>query len=82
MKFEEEWEPDNELESTLHASKDCLQSPLLCFSRINNESDLDSEDNVDFQAVINEKSPTNCPFSDYEAVELEEGEAKPSREKG
>ena len=34
---------------------------------------MDSDDNVDFEAVIDEKSPINCPFIDYEAVESEDG---------
>ena len=41
--------------------------------RIIKQSDLDSDDNVDFEAVIDEESPINCPFIDYEAVESEDG---------
>ena len=61
------------------------------FNRIINESDLDSEDNVDFEAVIDDESPINCPFIDYEAVESGDGreitdsaeeEATPPRKRG
>ena len=81
--FGEEWETDNESNSTLPASTESWQPPDPAlesweppdpgFNRIINESDLDSDDNVDFEAVIDEESPINCPFIDYEAVESEDG---------
>ena len=52
---------------------------------------MDSDDNFDFEAVIEEESPINCPFIDYEAVESEDGreitdskeeEAIPARKRG
>ena len=79
----EEWETDNESNSTLPASTESWQPPEPVlesweppdpgFNRIINESDLDSEDKVNFGAVIDQESPINCPFMDYEAVESEEG---------
>ena len=94
-------DPDNESDSTLPASTESWQPPDPAlesweppdpgFNRIINESDLDSDDNVDFEAVIDEESPINCPFIDYEAVESEDGreitdseeeEAIPPRERG
>ena len=99
--FGEEWETDNESDSTLPASTESWQPPDPAlesweppdpgFNRIINESDLDSDDNVDFEAVIDEESPINCSFIDYEAVESEDGreitdkeeeEAIPPRKRG
>ena len=99
--FGEEWETDNESDSTLPASTESWQPPDPALesweppdpglNRIINESDLDSDDNVDFEAVIDEESPINCPFIDYEAVESEDGreitdseeeEAIPPRKRG
>ena len=79
----EEWETDNESDSTLPASNESWQPPvpaLECwvpldpgFNSIINESVLDSEGNVNSEAVIDKESPINCPFIDYEAVESEDG---------
>ena len=81
--FAEEWESDNESDSTLPASTEIWQphDPVLEsweppdpeFNRIINESDLNSDDNGDFEAVIDEESLIICPFLDYEAVESEDG---------
>ena len=43
------------------------------FNRILDESNLASDDNVDFEAVIEEESPITCPFIDFEAAESEDG---------
>ena len=66
--FAEEWESDNESDSTLAASSKSWQSPDSVlesweptdpgFNRIINELDLDSDDNVDFEAVIDKESPS------------------------
>ena len=99
--FAEEWETDNESDSMLPASTESWQPldpvfeswepPDPGFNRIINESDLDSDDNVDFEAVIDEESSINCPFIEYEAVESkdereitdsEEEEAIPPRKRG
>ena len=96
--FGEEWETDNESDSTLPAcwqppdpALESCEPPDPGFNRIINESDLDSDDNVDFEAVIDEESPINCPFIDYEAVISEDGreitdseeeEAIPPRKRG
>ena len=81
--FAEEWESDNESDSTLPASTENWQPPDSVLesweppnpglNRIINESDSDSDDNVDFEAEIDKESPINCPFIDYEAVESEDG---------
>ena len=87
----EEWETDNESDSTLLASTGSWQPPDPSFNRIINKSDLNSEDNVDFEVVIEKQSSINCPFIDYEAVEFEDGsnitdseeeEAIPPRKRG
>ena len=67
--FGEEWETDNDSDSTLPASTKRWQPTNLALesweppdpglNRIIKESDLDSEDNVDFEAVIDEGSPIN-----------------------
>ena len=79
----EEWETDNESDSTLPASTESWQPPDPAreiweppdtgVNRIINESDVNSDDNVDFEAVVDEESPINCPFIDYEAIEFEDG---------
>ena len=81
--FGVKWETDNKSDSTLPASTENWQSPDTTvesweppdpgFNRVINELDLDSEDNVNFEAVIYEKSPINCPLIDYEAVVSEDG---------
>ena len=80
--FAEEWETDTESDSTLPTSTETWQPPDPVlensepgpgYNRIINKSDLDSDDNVDFKAVIDEESPINCSFVDYEAVESENG---------
>ena len=46
-----------------------------------NEPDLDSEDNVNWNAIIDNQSPTNCLFIDFDAVESDErGEITDSEE--
>ena len=99
--FGEEWETDKDSDSTLPASNKRWQSldlfieswepPDPGLNKIINESELDCEDNVDFEAVIDKESPINCPFIDYEAVESEDGreiinseeeEAIPPRKRG
>ena len=50
--FEEEWEGDNESDSTLPTES--WQPPDPGFNRIINESDLNSEDNVDFETSTDE----------------------------
>ena len=99
--FAEEWETDDESDKTLPASTESWQPPDpvlesweppdLGFKRIKTESVLDIDDNVEFEAVIDEESPINCPFIDYEAVESEDGreitdsveeEAIPPRKRG
>ena len=62
--FEDDWENDNEWDNTLPASTESLQPPDPGFKRIINVRDLDSEDNVDFEAVIDEYSVTSGPFID------------------
>ena len=97
--FGEEWETD-ESDSTLPASTESWQPPVPVlesweqldpgFNRIINESDLDSEVNFNFEAVIDEESPFNCPFLNYKVVESEDGskitnseeEAIPPRKRG
>ena len=76
--FEEDSEIHNDSLSTLTVSTELWKqsSPTTenwqptdpGFKRIINESDLDIEDNVDFETVIDEQPPTNCPFIEYEAV--------------
>ena len=48
--------------------------PDSTFNSLINELDLDSDDNVGFEAVIDEESPINYPFIDYENVESEDGQ--------
>ena len=99
--FAEEWETDDESDKTLPASTESWQPPDpvlesweppdLGFKRIKTESVLDIDNNVEFEAVIDEESPINCPFIDYEVVESEDGreitdsveeEAIPPRKRG